>query len=119
MRLPDMAHLIRFEARDSHRYRIVQTGRGFVMSFTVADEAGLPLDPQEWVYKTREAAERGLDLVVLMNAWWDAAVSGCPAGDLPDRCERAASEHARAVERLGDRPLVGAVSLAPEPPPDE
>jgi hypothetical protein len=47
---------------------------------------GLLLGPSEWLCQTREAAEKGLDLIMLMNAWWTAITRGYPPGDLPQRC---------------------------------
>lgn len=44
---------------------------------------------------------------MLMNAWWMAMMRGYPAGDLPGRCEAAAQDHQRVVERLNDQPLIG------------
>jgi hypothetical protein len=46
-------------------------------------EIGLMLGPSEWLYRTFESAEKGLDFVMLMNAWWVAITRGYPAGDLP------------------------------------
>jgi hypothetical protein len=51
--------------------------------------------------------EKGLDLIMLINAWWIAITRGYPPGDLPQRCETAAAEHERTVARLDDKPLVG------------
>jgi hypothetical protein len=102
-----MAHLVRYEVHADQRYRIVQLGHGFLLSFTVRDESGFILDLQEWLYRTREAAEKGFGFVVMMNAWRDANASGCPADELAEKCDIAAGEHARVVEQLNDKPLMG------------
>jgi hypothetical protein len=124
----DMAHLVRYQERAGHRYRIVEINRGYVLSFTIVDDAGGPPHPQAWLYQTRAAAEAGLRFVALMNAWWDAAAGNGPLGNLPADSERAALDHARVVERLGDRPLTGAevrsfppaaVAVEAEPEPAE
>ena len=74
--------------------------------------------PQEWLYRTQEAAETGLDFVVAMNACWNAIACGHPADETADRCDAAASEHARATERLDDRPLMGEALNVFRRPPD-
>jgi hypothetical protein len=102
-----MAHLVRYEVHAGQRYRIVQINHGFLLSFTLRDGDGLLLDAQEWLYRTREAAEKGFGFVVAMNAWWDATASGCPADDLAEQCDMAAGEHARAWDLLADKPLMG------------
>jgi hypothetical protein len=111
-----MAHLIRYEVHADQRYRIVQIGHGFLLSFALRGANGLPA-PQEWLYRTREAAEKGFAFVVLMNAWWDAVASGCPADEVAEQCDTAASEHARAIEQLNDKPLMGAAVNAFRTPP--
>jgi hypothetical protein len=99
--------VLREESDTDHRYRITRTDRGFLVSSRQKDQMGLLLGPAEWLYRTYEAANKGLDLVMLMNAWWTAITRGYPAGDLPQRCEAAVAEHNRIVEKLGDRPLIG------------
>ena len=103
-----MAEVLRSESDTDHRYRITRTDRGFLLSSSQKSEMGLMIGPAEWLYKTREAAEKGLDLIMLMNAWWITIIRGYPAGNLPERCEAAAKEHERVVKELGDEPLVGA-----------
>lgn len=102
-----MAELVRNESDTDHRYRITSTPRGYLVSCSQKGETGLMLGPSEWLYRTQEAAEKGLDFVMLMNAWWMAMMRGYPAGDLPGRCEAAAQDHQRVVERLNDQPLIG------------
>lgn len=102
-----MAELLRSESDTDHRYRVTRIPRGYLVSCAQKGETGLMLGPSEWLYRTQEAAERGLDLVMLMNGWWTAMTRGYPVGDLPARCETAAAEHKRAVERLNDQPLIG------------
>ncbi|MET3524213.1 hypothetical protein [Mesorhizobium abyssinicae] len=102
-----MAELLRSESDTDHRYRITLTPRGYLVSCAQKGETGLILGPSEWLYRTQEAAEKGLNFVMLMNAWWTAMARGYPAGDLPARCETAAAEHREAVKRLGDQPLIG------------
>ena len=102
-----MAEVIRAESDTDHRYRITRTQRGFLLSSTRKSEFGLLMGPSEWLYKTREAAEAGLDLIVLMNAWWGAINRGYPVGDLPERCEKASAAHASIVGALRDQPLIG------------
>ncbi len=41
-----------------------------------AGEIGLMMGPSERLYRTKEAAEKGLALVMLMNAWWSAITHG-------------------------------------------
>jgi hypothetical protein len=103
-----MAEVLRAESDTNHRYRITKTDRGFLVSSRKKDEIGLFLGPAEWLYRTREAAEKGLELVMLMNAWWTAIMHGYAVGDLPQRCEVAAAEHNRIIEKLNDRPIIGA-----------
>lgn len=102
-----MVELLRTEIDTEHRYRLTSTDRGYLLSCAQRTEIGLMIGPSEWLYRTREAAEKGLTLIMLMNAWWSAMTHGYPAGDLPSRCEIAGAEHAEAVARLGDQPLVG------------
>ncbi|NKK59260.1 hypothetical protein GFM44_25565 [Rhizobium leguminosarum bv. viciae] len=102
-----MAEVLITETDTDHRYRITLTDKGFLLSCAQRGEIGLMMGPSEWLYKTREAAEKGLAFVMLMNAWWSAMTHGYPAGDLPRRCEIAGAEHADAVARLDDQPLVG------------
>jgi hypothetical protein len=102
-----MAHLVRYEVHADQRYRIVQLSHGFLLSFTLADGNDVCVGPQEWLYRTQEAAETGLDFVVAMNACWYAIASGHPADAKTELCDAAAGEHARAIERLDDRPLMG------------
>ncbi|MBY5385339.1 hypothetical protein HFN62_30745 [Rhizobium leguminosarum] len=102
-----MAEVLITETDTDHRYRITLTDKGFLLSCAQRGEIGLMMGPSEWLYKTRDAAEKGLAFVMLMNAWWSAMTHGYPAGDLPPRCEIAGNEHADAVARLNDQPLVG------------
>lgn len=102
-----MVVLLRTETDTDHRYRLTLTDRGYLLSCAQRGEIGLMMGPSEWLFRTREAAEKGLALVILMNAWWSAITHGYPAGDLQSRCEIAGAEHAEAVARLGDQPLVG------------
>jgi hypothetical protein len=69
---------------------------------------GLLFGLAEWLYRTYEAADKGLDLAMLMNAWWTAMTRGYPAGHLPQRCEAAVAEHNSIVAKLGDQPWIGA-----------
>ena len=94
--VPPYGASVRYEVHADQRYRIVQISHGFLLSFTLRGADGLLLDAQEWLYRTREAAEKGFGFVVAMNAWWDAIASGCPADDVAEQCDTAAGEHARA-----------------------
>jgi hypothetical protein len=79
----DMAEVLRSESDAEHRYRITQTHRGFLLSCMQKSETGLLLGPSEWLYRTQEAAEKGLKVVMLTSSWWTAITRGYPAGDLP------------------------------------
>jgi hypothetical protein len=68
----------------------------------------LLLGPAEWLYRTYEAADKGLHLLMSMNAWWTAIANGYPVGDLRQRCEVAVAEHNQVIEKLNDRSLIGA-----------
>jgi hypothetical protein len=59
-----MAELLRSESDTDHRYRIMRTERGFLVSSRQKNESGLLLGPSEWLYRTYEAANKGLDLVI-------------------------------------------------------
>jgi hypothetical protein len=102
-----MAHLVRYEVHADQRYRIVQLAHGFLLSFTVGDDGGGCVGPQEWLYRTQEAAETGFDFVVAMNACLKAIASGHAADEAADLCDAAAGEHGRATGRLDDKPLMG------------
>jgi hypothetical protein len=102
-----MTEVMREESDTNHRYRITRTNGFFLLSLRQRDEMGLLLGPAEWLYRTYEAAEKGLEHLMLMNAWWAAITNGYPIGDLPKRCEAAGAEHNSVVERLNDRPLIG------------
>ena len=99
-----MAEVLRAESDTDHHYRITRTDRGVLVSCVAKGEMGLLLGRAEWLYQTVEAAQKGLDQVTLMNAWWSAAKRGYHVGDLPVRCSKAIAEHLDAVERLNDRP---------------
>jgi hypothetical protein len=103
-----MAEVLRQDSDTNHRYRITRTDQGFLLSLRQKDQMGLLLGPAEWLYRTFEAADKGLDLLILMNAWWTAIALGYPVGDLPQRCEVAGAEHNQVVEKLNDQPLIGA-----------
>lgn len=102
-----MVEVIRTESDNDHRYRITQTPRGFLLSSAQKSEIGLMMGPSEWLYKTRDAAEAGLEFIMLMNAWWGAINRGYPVGDLPQRCEKASAAHTSIVGALRDQPLIG------------
>ena len=103
----DMAITIRTEVDDDCRYRIVQTHRGFLVSCQQRDQLGIALGPAEWLYQTLEAAERGLEVIILLNAVARPMALGYPIDELLKRSEVAASAHREAIERLNDRPLIG------------
>jgi hypothetical protein len=100
--------VIRTESDTDHRYRITRTDRGFLVSSAMKSQMGLLLGPAEWLYQTEAAAQKGLEVVMLMNAWGTAVTRGYPTGDIVERCEKAAAEHNEVVARLNDQPLVGA-----------
>ena len=102
-----MAEVLRTESDTDHRYQVSPTDRGFLLSSRQKSKAGPLLGPSEWMYQTQEAAEKGLRLAMLMNAWWTAITRGYPIGQLPQRCEAAAAEHKEAIDRLNDEPLIG------------
>ncbi|MGO4560087.1 hypothetical protein [Mesorhizobium sp. 2RAF21] len=102
-----MAEVIRTESDNDHRYRITQTPRGFLLSVAQKGEIGLVMGPSEWLYKTTDAAEAGLEFIMLMNAWWGAINRSYPVGDLQQRCEQASAAHASIVGALRDEPLIG------------
>jgi len=102
-----VAEVIRTESDTDHRYRITRTPRGFLLSSAQKGEIGLMTGPSEWLYKTSDAAEAGLEVVMLMNAWWGAMSRGYPVGDLPQRCEKANAVHSDIVGALNDQPLIG------------
>jgi hypothetical protein len=102
-----MAETIREESDTDHRYRITKTDRGFLLSMRQKNELGLMLGPSEWLYRTPEAADKGLDFVMLMNAWWTAITKNYPVGDLQARCEAASAAHKQIVEESNDEPLIG------------
>jgi hypothetical protein len=102
-----MAEVLREESDTNRRYRITRTDQGFLLSLRQKDQMGLLLGPAEWLYRTYEAADKGLDLLILMNAWWTAIARGYPVGDLPQRCEVAGAAHNQVVEKLSDQPLIG------------
>lgn len=102
-----MAQTMREESDTDHRYRITKTDRGYLLSMRQKGELGLMLGPAEWLYRTREAADKGLDLVMLMNAWWAAITKGYPVGDLQRRSETASAAHKQIIEELNDEPLIG------------
>lgn len=104
---PGEAQVLLTDNDSDHRYRLTQTSRGILVSCAAKGETGLLLGPSEWLYQTREAAEKGLKLVMSMNAWWTTIARGYDSGDLPKRCKDAVAAHAEAVERLGDAPLIG------------
>ncbi|MGC2781867.1 MAG: hypothetical protein WA418_40160 [Bradyrhizobium sp.] len=102
-----MAEVVRAESDTDHRYRIMRTDRGFLLSSAQKGQLGLLLGPAEWLYRTQEAAERGLEFIMLMNAWWTTIARGYPSGDLPERSRAASERHQEAVKRLADEPLIG------------
>ncbi len=102
-----MAELLRSDSDTDYRYRIMRTDSGFLLSCGQKSEIGLMLGPSEWLYKTLEAAEAGLEYVMLMNAWWTCISKGYPSGDLPERCEAAATKHRDITKKLDDAPLIG------------
>lgn len=67
---PGEAQVLLTDNDSDHRYRLTQTSRGILVSCAAKGETGLLLGPSEWLYQTREAAEKGLKLVMSMNAWW-------------------------------------------------
>lgn len=101
------AKIVRSEIDTDHRYRITQTDHGYLLSCAQRNEFGLLLGPAEWLYRTYTGAEKGLELVMLMNAWWSTIARGYPAADLPQRCQAAAAEHTKLVQELDDVPLIG------------
>jgi hypothetical protein len=103
-----MAQILRTESDTDHRYRITRTDRGILVSCAMKSQVGLLLGPAEWLYQTEEAAQKGLEVIMLMNAWGTAMMRGYPTGDIVERCEKAAAQHREIVERLNDEPLVGA-----------
>jgi len=102
-----MIEVLRTESDTEHRYRILRTDRGVLLTTQQKTELGLMLGPTEWLYQTTEAAEKGLEFVMLMNAWWLTMTCGYPPGNLPNRCENAAAVHKEVIERLNDEPLMG------------
>jgi hypothetical protein len=102
-----MAELLRTELDTDHRYRITRTDRGILLSSQMRSQAGLLLGPAEWLYRTEEAATKGLEFMLLMNAYSAAITQGYAPRDLPERCEKAATDHKATIERLSDQPLIG------------
>jgi len=102
-----VAEVLRAESDTNHRYRITRTPRGILLSCMLKSQVGLLLGPAEWLYRTEEAAERGLKLLKIFNSMWTAMNEGRPLGDLPSRCEAATVEHKEAIDRLNDQPLTG------------
>ena len=105
-----MYDVIQSKSDSDHRYRITRIDRGVLLS---CQKKLRPWRSLGWLYRTEEAAEKGLEAMLLLNAMWDASARGYDIDDLTNRFASAAQKHREAIQRLDDRPSeIGEVRLA-------
>ena len=101
-----MVQVIREEADGGHRYRIVSTDKGFLITSRTRDQLGVLL-PCEWLHRTEEAAHACLDAVMCVNAIWLAVSHGYPIQAMGEKFDHLNDLHRKLCDDLGDHPVVG------------
>jgi hypothetical protein len=101
-----MGEIVRTEVDAKHRYRIIRTENGYLVTARQRDHFGL-LFAAEWLHRTPEAANACLDVVMAFHATWRAAQAGLPTQGLERRFDEANARHKQMCEELKDEPLNG------------
>jgi hypothetical protein len=101
-----MGEIIRTEVEADHRYRIIRTDKGYLVTTRQRDTIGL-LFGAEWLHRTPEAANPCLDCIMAFNASWRASRRGVPMQGLERRFDEADSRYRKVCEELNDEPLIG------------
>ena len=102
-----MAETMCVEKDDDCVYRITRTDSGeHIVSLRHRSEIGLVLGSSDWHYQHYEAALAGLEMFMVMHAWFRAIRFGQPVGELPKRAEAAVMKHNAICEQLGEKDLL-------------
>jgi hypothetical protein len=65
------------------------------------------LVPCEWLYRTEEAAQSCLDVVMQFEAVWRAMTNGYPMDAAMKKLDQLTQSHGGLCERLNEKPLIG------------
>ncbi|MFI4986515.1 MAG: hypothetical protein ACHQF3_03660 [Alphaproteobacteria bacterium] len=84
----------------------MKTDRGFLVTMRSKDRIGL-LMPCEWLYRTEEAAQSCLDVVIQFEAVWRAMTNDYPMDAAMKKLEQKTQAHTVLCERLNEKPLIG------------
>ncbi len=105
-----MYDVIQSKSDCDYRYRITRIDRGVLLS---CQKKQRPRRSLGWLYRTEEAAEKGMEAMILLNAMWDASARGYSVEELTKRFVMAAYNHRDAIKRFDDPPAeIGEVRLA-------
>jgi hypothetical protein len=97
--------IIFYQATAGHRYRVVRTDLGYLITARSRDGIGLAL-PEQWLHKRRETALACAEAAIAAHTMEACRLTGHFEGAAA-AFEKASSIHTALCEKMDDQPVIG------------